>query len=128
MNAGKHEDLRRGAHAGEQNLRFNGDIVAGAAPVIPLCNRSRPILASFAQTRLWFLQMLEPESTAYHALAAFRVKGPLEPGPLRRALAEIVHRHESLRTTFVERNSQVFQIIHAAGDLPLPLEDLRGVP
>ncbi|MEM9164653.1 MAG: amino acid adenylation domain-containing protein, partial [Cyanobacteria bacterium P01_F01_bin.4] len=33
---------------------------------------------SFAQQRLWFLQQLEPESSAYHITRTFQLQGPLQ--------------------------------------------------
>src|SRR5262249_22049051 len=57
---------------------------------------------SFAQERLWFLQRLAPESSAYNVPGALRLRGPLCPGVLARALAEITRRHEALRTVLRE--------------------------
>src|SRR5262249_3326029 len=61
----------------------------------------RPAPLSFGQERLWFLHQLDPLDTSYHLTSAVRFRGPLEVAALRRALTEIVRRHEVLRTTFV---------------------------
>src|SRR5687767_9493121 len=55
---------------------------------------------SFAQERLWFLGQLDPDSASYNLAAALRVGGPLDAGLVARSVAEIVRRHEVLRTTF----------------------------
>ena len=55
---------------------------------------------SFAQERLWFLDQLEPGSAAYNMPAALRLRGRLDVPALAASLAEIVRRHEALRTTF----------------------------
>src|SRR5260221_716186 len=57
---------------------------------------------SFAQSRLWFLDRLEPGSSAYNIPGALPLRGRLDVDALKRCLAEIVRRHESLRTTFYE--------------------------
>ncbi|HEX2188119.1 MAG TPA: amino acid adenylation domain-containing protein, partial [Longimicrobiaceae bacterium] len=41
---------------------------------------------------------------------------------------ELVERHETLRTTFAEREGEPVQVIHPPAPVPLPLVDLRGAP
>ena len=68
---------------------------------IPVIARDRTsIPLSFAQQRLWFLQALEPQSTAYNLPGGMQLQGVLNRIALERALATIVERHEALRTTF----------------------------
>ncbi|WP_163569939.1 non-ribosomal peptide synthetase [Fodinicola feengrottensis] len=54
---------------------------------------------SYAQRRLWFLQQLDPDSPAYNMRCAQRVRGRLDLTVLRRALNEVVRRHDILRST-----------------------------
>ena len=56
--------------------------------------------ASFAQQRLWFLEQLEGTGAAWNVRLPVRLAGPLDGALLERALADVVARHESLRTTF----------------------------
>jgi amino acid adenylation domain-containing protein/FkbM family methyltransferase len=95
-----------------------------AAPSLERAPRDRPIAASFAQQRLWFLQQLEPESTAYHLQGALRLTGHLAPAALAGALAEIVRRHEILRTTFTSLEGEPVQTVHPPSAQSLPLIDL----
>jgi amino acid adenylation domain-containing protein len=94
-------------------------LVATASPeVLPL---------SFAQQRLWFLDQLEPGSPAYLIPGALCVDGEIKVQALERSFQELIHRHESLRTTFEERDGQPVQVIHPAGPFTLPVIDLQGL-
>ncbi len=55
---------------------------------------------SFAQERLWFLDQLHPGSAAYNLPVAIGLKGALSLPALAASLADVVRRHESLRTSF----------------------------
>ncbi len=106
-------------------------IMAGDAPSAPpLVPAGRPerIPLSFAQERLWFLQQLDPASSAYHIPLALDLQGPLRQGALTHALAEVLGRHEALRTTFVSAGGEPWQQISAPGERRLPLVDLAAVP
>ncbi|HSU82944.1 MAG TPA: condensation domain-containing protein, partial [Thermoanaerobaculia bacterium] len=84
---------------------------------------------SFSQERLWFLQQLAPESTAYNVPGALRLRGPLRPGLLARALGEISRRHEALRTVFREGAGGVpVQVVLPPPADPLLVVDLGSQP
>ncbi|HEX6751658.1 MAG TPA: amino acid adenylation domain-containing protein [Longimicrobium sp.] len=105
---------------------------ARGAPVVPHpplrpVLREQPLPLSFAQQRLWFLHQMEPESPFYNIPAAVRLAGALDADSLRRALAEIVRRHEALRTTFLATADGSVQVVHAAQpSFDLPFHDLSG--
>ncbi len=80
---------------------------------------------SFAQQRLWFLDQLDSGSPAYNQPALVRLEGELDRGALERAFAEIVERHEVLRTAFAVRDEQPRQLIVPRVAVPLPVVDLR---
>jgi amino acid adenylation domain-containing protein len=82
---------------------------------------------SFAQQRLWFLERLAPGNVAYHVPAAVAISGDLDPAALRRALAAVVARHESLRTTFGQVEGQPVQIVAPDLRVELPIVDLSGL-
>jgi amino acid adenylation domain-containing protein len=102
------------------------DGAAEEAP-IPRLPRGRGFLLSFAQERLWFLDQLNPGSAAYNIAVALRLGGALDLPVLQAALAEIVRRHEILRTTFARRDGEPRQEIAPALALPLPVVDLSGL-
>ena len=83
---------------------------------------------SFAQQRLWFLHLLDPQSSAYNMPFALRLVGQLDIPALERALNEIVRRHEVLRTTFDALDGEPVQLIAQTQQLELPLTDLRDLP
>ncbi|HEY6236114.1 MAG TPA: amino acid adenylation domain-containing protein [Candidatus Elarobacter sp.] len=98
-------------------------------PLLPV-DRSERIPLSFSQERLWFSVQLDPAtSRAYHIPFGLPMKGELDVSALRRALNEIVARHESLRTTFAEVDGEAVQRIAAPdAGFQLVAHDLRGAP
>ncbi|MFE3796817.1 amino acid adenylation domain-containing protein [Nocardia tengchongensis] len=84
--------------------QLSARIVPGTEiPGLPaLAPRIRPdrIPLSPAQQRMWVLNRLDPNSAAYNITAALRLTGALDVAALRRAVADVVTRHESLRTIY----------------------------
>lgn len=70
-----------------------------AAP-ITVVDRSKPIPASLAQQRMWFVEQIERGGQAYHMPFAFRLEGELNNDALAAALEHLISRHEILRTCF----------------------------
>ncbi|HSF40046.1 MAG TPA: amino acid adenylation domain-containing protein [Thermoanaerobaculia bacterium] len=97
------------------------------APPIVAVPRDRPLPVSFAQQRLWLLDRLDPGSALYNLPQAVRLRGRLDAGALERSLGEIVRRHESLRTTFGERDGEPVQAVAPAGAFVLPRVDLSAL-
>ena len=88
--------------------------------------KSAPL--SFAQERLWLLDQFESDSPAYNEPAAFLISGSLEEALLERSLNEVIRRHETLRTTFVQRDGEPVQIIVAEAPVELPVIELGQLP
>ena len=86
---------------------------------------SQPL--SSVQRRLWFFDQLEPGTWFYNVPATLALDGALDRDALERSLAEIVRRHESLRTTIPAAQDEPRQVIAAAGRFTLPVVDLTAL-
>ncbi|MET9660090.1 non-ribosomal peptide synthase/polyketide synthase [Streptomyces sp. NPDC006510] len=96
---------------------------AAAARRAPAAVPDRPerIPLSFAQRRLWFINRFDEQSSTYNMPFAVRLRGALDAGALRRALADVVDRHQSLRTTFPEVDGVPCQHVLSAADAAPPM-------
>jgi len=83
---------------------------------------------SSVQKRLWFFDQLEPHTWFYNVPATLAFDGPLDVIALERSLAEIVRRHDTLRTTVVAGPDEPRQVIAPAGTFRLSIVDLTGTP
>ncbi|HEX8151320.1 MAG TPA: amino acid adenylation domain-containing protein, partial [Pyrinomonadaceae bacterium] len=99
---------------------------AEAAPLAP-AERAGDLPLSFAQQRLWFLDQMEPGLSAYNMPGAVRLTGALDLDALERSLAEVIGRHEVLRTRFAQADGLPVQVVEAEPEFALALEDLRGL-
>jgi amino acid adenylation domain-containing protein len=101
----------------------------GAAPrAIPRRRTPDRAVASFAQRRLWFLDQLAPGNPFYNLPMAMRLPMTVDVDALERALASIVARHETLRTTFDVIDGETMQIVGAPQPVSIPVVDLRNLP
>jgi amino acid adenylation domain-containing protein len=105
----------------------NGD--AGSGDAIPRLPRSsaQSFPLSFAQQRIWFLEQLNPGSASYNVPSAFFLKGPLRLDCLEASLAQVIRRHETLRTTFFAVDGEPQQRIAEQQAPYLELVDLAHV-
>ncbi len=119
---------------------FEAPTVAQLAPRIggeagglePLVAGQRPAVVplSFAQSRLWFLDQLQGPSPVYNMAVALRLRGRLDADALGAALADVVGRHESLRTLFpaVEGIPQQLVVPAERADFGWQVVDATGWP
>ncbi|WP_431784798.1 non-ribosomal peptide synthetase [Streptomyces chumphonensis] len=75
---------------------------------------------SFAQSRVWFLNQLDG-GAGYRIPLAYRLHGELDHRALCEAIADVVERHESLRTVFPEADGRPHQVVLDADSARPPL-------
>jgi amino acid adenylation domain-containing protein len=103
------------------------ELIAPAIEPAPRDTLELPL--SWAQARLWFLdQLLEDETASYNIPAAVQIIGNLNVDVLNRAIAEIVQRHEILRTYFQQVNGTPVQVIDPSATVSIPVVDLQKLP
>lgn len=82
---------------------------------------------SFAQQRLWILDQLEENTSAYNIPIALRLRGELSLEALNHAFTEILRRHEVLRARFEPHGEGPQQIISPVQSVVLPVTDLSSL-
>ncbi|MBZ5490381.1 MAG: non-ribosomal peptide synthase/polyketide synthase [Acidobacteriia bacterium] len=104
------------------------DQVALAEKIPPIVRipRNGTIPLSYTQQRVWFIDRMTPDGSAYNIPAAVRIKGFLDLTVLERVLHEIISRHESLRTRFEIVDSGPRQVIDDTIAVPLSVIDLSS--
>ncbi|WP_425296301.1 condensation domain-containing protein, partial [Nocardia asiatica] len=101
-------------HAGSGGRKA---LVAGPRPErIPL---------SLAQQRMWFLNQFDPGSSVYNIPAAIRLTGDLDVTALRQAVADLVARHEILRTIYPQTPEGPVQQVLAVDEVSIDLVPTR---
>ncbi|MGZ4134947.1 MAG: condensation domain-containing protein, partial [Tumebacillaceae bacterium] len=93
-------------------------------PLLPV-SREEDLQLSYAQERLWFMEQLI--SASYSMPIPLRLEGTLHVPALEQALQEIVRRHETLRTTFTEKQGRVVQVIAPTQAFSLRQIDLTAL-
>ncbi|MGH3760562.1 amino acid adenylation domain-containing protein, partial [Actinophytocola sp.] len=109
--------LRRVAERAALAPRLETELPTGSTPAL-----------SAPQRRLWFLDQLAPESTAYHVALSERLRGPLDVPALRFALTAVARRHDVLRWRIVEADGLPEAVVDPPGEVPLPVTDLAALP
>jgi amino acid adenylation domain-containing protein/FkbH-like protein len=104
-------------------LEREGLSVSQSRIITPREESDNPPL-SFSQERLWLLDQIFVGTTTLNMPGAVRLKGKLDVAILQQSLNEVVRRHESLRTSFVEIKGCPFQVIAPRLALTVALVDL----
>lgn len=62
---------------------------------------------SFAQTRFWWLQKLEPSNNQYHIHLGLAITGLLDIAALQKAFAALLQRHQVLRSVYQQARGEL---------------------
>nr|WP_244163876.1 condensation domain-containing protein [Rhodococcus koreensis] len=92
-----------------------------APPALTPRKRPEQVPLSPAQQRVWFLNQFDTASPVYNLPLAVRFSGDLDITALSRALRDVLHRHESLRTVFPASDAGPWQRIRDVHDADLDL-------
>ncbi|MGX9568124.1 amino acid adenylation domain-containing protein [Pseudomonas sp. CFBP 5748] len=79
---------------------------------IPQVDRQLDQPLSSAQQRVWLMQQLDLADSSFNMSSNVRLRGPLDRHALERSLLRLVDRHAILRTTYHQRNGELYQRIH----------------
>ncbi len=96
---------------------------ADATLPLKLADKADDYPLSFSQERLYFLQKLYPESSAYNMVIALKISGALDVDSLQTCIDRIINRHRILTTVFVLINVQPRQKILDINQLPIQYQD-----
>src|ERR1700678_2777985 len=89
-----------------------------------ITHRNLQYPASLAQQRFWVLDKLAPGNPALNVAVRWRIEGDLPAKLIEKAFAQIIERHETLRTSFIEIDGEPFQVVQADVLLGVPCIDL----
>jgi amino acid adenylation domain-containing protein len=96
---------------------------------IEAADRGRDAPLTFTQHQLWVLGQLFPQLPTYTIPSNAVFTGKMDVDALKQALADVVDRHEILRTVFVFHNGEPRQIVRPAlPDLHLDRVDVSHLP
>ncbi|PSB01284.1 condensation domain-containing protein [Merismopedia glauca] len=109
-------------------LAFLQTAKTSATPQLVPIERSHSLPLSWTQERLWFLDRLLSDNSCHNLPIAFRIKGLLNQKVMTEAIAEIIRRHEILRTAFIEKDGEPVPVISSDLGWQLPIIDLQTMP
>ncbi|MGW0180939.1 amino acid adenylation domain-containing protein, partial [Nocardia sp. NPDC003345] len=91
-------------------------------PVLAPHPRPERVPLSLAQQRMWFLNRFDGASATYNIPFAIRLTGDLDLDALRAAFADLVERHEVLRTVYPEVDGVGYQQVLPAADVVFDID------
>ncbi|MGW5105825.1 amino acid adenylation domain-containing protein [Nocardia sp. NPDC004123] len=92
---------------------------ASGRPAVTARPRPDRLPLSYSQLAMWFQYRMEGPSAVGNLPFAVRFDGGIDIAALRAALADVVARHEALRTGFEEQDGVPYQVVRAAGAVDL---------
>ncbi|PRA33150.1 non-ribosomal peptide synthetase [Pseudomonas poae] len=98
-------------------------------PALVAQPRAGVLPLSLAQQRLWLVERISTGSAAYNLPAALTVRGELDLYRLQRSFAQLMDRHEILRTSYHEdEDGNPLVRVTQQVDLPIRVLDISDLP
>ena len=82
---------------------------------------------SYSQQAVWLAHLLNPKSAAYNIAAGIEINGHVDTVALRRVCQAMVDSHAALRTAYVEREGQPWQLTHEHQTVDFECVDARDL-
>jgi hypothetical protein len=98
------------------------------ATIRPRAMPGTPAPLSVAQWRIWFMAWLHPQSPVYNEVTALRVRGAVDRDVFERSVADVMDRHEILRTRFVMVDGEPAQVTDTAAAVRLRTASFAALP
>jgi len=111
----------------DRRKRAAGNLSRRAPTQLLPQRRSSDLPLSYGQESLWLLDQLGIIGSAYNMSLTLKLIGKIHVPAIERSLAEIIRRHETLRTHFEFRDGSITQVISAVGPFSLKIRDISGV-
>ncbi|WP_025850423.1 non-ribosomal peptide synthetase, partial [Paenibacillus ehimensis] len=89
------------------------------------CGEQAYYATSSAQKRMYLVQQLE-QGIAYNMPILCEIDGEADPDRIEAAFRALVRRHESLRTSFEDRDGEIVQVIHSGASFRLERSAQNG--
>lgn len=102
-----------------------GTSVQNLLPTLEPVPRNIELPLSLTQQRFWFLDQMEGANPAYNIVRVLNLQGLLNFTALEGAIATIINRHETLRTSFGTADGKPIQVIADKLAFTLPVIDLQ---
>ncbi|AML57741.1 Malonyl CoA-acyl carrier protein transacylase [Serratia rubidaea] len=97
---------------------------ASALTIPPQPENAARVL-SFAQQKIWFMQQLMPDSSAYNLFSALQLEGELSITALQQAFDQLRARHAVLRSQFADKDGAL--TVNPFTPQPVDYHDLRSL-
>jgi amino acid adenylation domain-containing protein len=112
----------------ERRVRAAGmNPAVSESPAVTSLTVSGPVPLSASQSQMWYQSQLAPDARMLNEVVEIRKTGALDVDTLRRALTDVVARHEALRTTFDLIDGVPHQIIREPTEVDLPISDFSDL-
>ncbi|WP_137918850.1 non-ribosomal peptide synthetase [Hydrogenophaga sp. 2FB] len=112
----------------EQHLHETPGDPVQTWPALTRVDRDRLLPTSYSQRRMWLVQQVNPETTAYNMPFAARLRGALDSAVLVASLHKLMERHEAFRTTLVAVDGEPMQRIGPVEQVAVEHVDLHHLP